>query len=83
MRHLFFTCIAVLIFSTANAQLLSKRQPATQDNVMMLELTTKGNLEEILWYISAPIEIEREAEITEDLDIDALLDYDSNDPSLN
>lgn len=73
MKHIFFTLVTLMISSTLFAQLMAKRQPATLDAVMMLELTTQGNLEEILWYISAPIEIQREVEITKDLDIQALM----------
>jgi hypothetical protein len=73
MKGLFFTLATVLISSSLFAQLMAKRQPATQDAIMMLELTTQGNLEEILWYISDPIEIQREVEITKDLDIQALM----------
>lgn len=73
MKRIFFTLVTLMISSTLFAQLMAKRQPATQDAVMMLELTTQGNLEEILWYISAPIEIQREVEITKDLDVQALM----------
>ncbi|RLD19622.1 MAG: hypothetical protein DRI71_11560 [Bacteroidetes bacterium] len=75
MKGLFFTLATLLISSSLQAQLLAKRQAASQDAIMSLDLATRGNLEEVLWYISDPIEIEREVEIkAEHVDIQALQD---------
>lgn len=65
---------ALLAFSFSQAQILAKRQAASQDAIMNLEVTTLGNLEEVLWYISDPIEIQREVEASSNLDIQALQD---------
>jgi hypothetical protein len=53
---------------TANAQ----KQVATQDNVMMLDVQSRGNLDEVVWYVTDDIEIERQVEATSDLDIKKL-----------
>lgn len=36
---------------------------------MMLEVQSKGNLDEVVWYITDVIEMEREVEATSDLDV--------------
>ena len=66
--------LVTLLISTTyvHAQLFVKRQPATQDAIMQLNVQTRGNLEEILWFISDPIEIERQIEITADLNVNDL-----------
>jgi hypothetical protein len=71
-RYLLLTLLITFIFSTSQAQIMVKRQSASQDAIMNLEVATMGNLEEVLWYISDPIEIQREVEATENLDIQAL-----------
>ena len=75
MKGFIFTLATLMISSSLSAQLLAKRQAASQDAVLNLELATMGNLNEVLWYISDPIEIERQVEVTaEHVDIKALQD---------
>lgn len=62
--------IILLLPIASKAQLLSKRRIATENEIFKLSLNVA--LDEVLWFISSPIEIQREIEVAKNIDLKAL-----------
>lgn len=63
---------AVVFGVCTSASVIAQTQIATQDNVLMLELQSEGNLSEVVWGVTDEIELEREVLVTSTLDVKKL-----------
>ena len=68
MKLFSFLSAVVLLGVCTSVSLFAQTQIATQDNVLMLELQSEGNLSEVVWSVTDEIELEREVQATSTLD---------------
>jgi hypothetical protein len=75
MKKLLALAIVITISGSVHSQLMSKRRLATENEVFTMEVTYGEDfLTEVLWFISDPIELIREIEVTKDLDMKKLME---------
>ena len=70
MKWMIPLLIVLMLPIASNAQIMSKRRLATQNEIISLKFSV--DLKEVLWYISIPIEMEREILVTKDVDMESL-----------
>jgi len=75
MKKFVFLFSLLVIVNALDAQIMSKRRLATENEIFSLELTLgEGNLTEVLWYVSTPIMIQREIDRSKVADMKSLME---------